>query len=92
MISFHGFIRIQCEHKTFIPNGIIQSISTFYPVLASTFYFSEENKKAIKAASTKKEAAKKELQNLKEYLELGVITQEEYDEKLQKLRKIILSD
>lgn len=39
-----------------------------------------------------KEAAKKELKDLKEYLDLGIITQEEYDEKLKKLRKIILSD
>ena len=39
-----------------------------------------------------KEAAKKEILELKQYLELGVITQEEYDTKLEKLKKVILSD
>ena len=37
-----------------------------------------------------KKQAKKELIELKEYLELGIITQEEFDKKAESLKKILL--
>ena len=39
-----------------------------------------------------KEEAKKELIELKEYLDLGIITQEEFDTKAVSLKKILLGN
>ena len=41
---------------------------------------------------TSKEDAKNELMSLKEYLDLGIITQEEFDKKAVGLKKILLGD
>ena len=43
-------------------------------------------------ASSSKENAKKELMELKEYLDLGIITQEEFDKKAVSLKKILLGN
>lgn len=43
-------------------------------------------------ASTDKENAKKELMELKEYLDSGIITQEEFDKKAVSLKKILLGN
>ena len=39
-----------------------------------------------------KDSAKKELISLKEYLDLGIITQEEFDKKAESLKKILLGN
>ena len=47
------------------------------------------NKEEIKLS---KESAKKELMELKEYLDMGIITQEEFDKKAESLKKILLGN
>ena len=66
-----------------------------YPKLANTYqlynsdgsiYTTDEDK------SMGKEAAKKELMELKGFLDLGIITQEEFDKKAESLKKILLGN
>ena len=55
--------------------------TTVYPTL---FRFGSKNKA--------KENAKKQLIELKGYLDLGIITQEEFDKKAKSLKKILLGN
>ena len=66
-----------------------------YPKLANTYqlynsdgsiYTTDEDK------SMGKEAAKKELMELKGYLDLGIITRQEFDKKAESLKKILLGN
>jgi len=57
-------------------------------------FFNEEGTVVVNELDTKrdKDAAKKELIDLKEFLDLGIITQEEFDNKSKELKKIILDN
>ena len=66
-----------------------------WPKVAKTFLLYTPDGKIYSNeddASTAKENAKKELMELKEYLDLGIITQEEYDAKAVSLKKILLGN
>ena len=51
-----------------------------------SIYTTDEDK------SMGKEAAKKELMELKEYLDMGIITKQEFDKKAESLKKILLGN
>ncbi len=77
------------EEKNNVPvgYGVARTIITFKLTNQDgTIYQSDEDKNLLKAN------AKKELLELKGYLDLGIITQEEYDKKATSLKKILLGN
>jgi hypothetical protein len=68
--------------------GVLPKVDVRYRLLnqdGSSIVSKEESSK-------NKEEAKKDLLDLKELLELGIITQEEYDKKAKQLKTILLAD
>ena len=68
--------------------GIYPKVSNIYQLYNSdgSIYTKDEDK------SMGKEAAKKELLELKEFLDMGIITQQEFDKKAESLKKILLGN
>lgn len=59
------------------------------PIVTITWQFLNKEDGSIVVS---KQEAKKELIDLKEYLDLGIITQEEFDKKVVSLKKILLGN
>jgi hypothetical protein len=56
--------------------------------------FNKDGSKALNDEDNQqlKDKAKKELIELKEYLDMGIITQKEFDKKVESLKKILLGN
>ena len=79
----------------FISTDIIKAGFGIYP--SATVYFKaflKDGSLAIQAADIKiaKDNAANELKKLKEFLDTGILTQEEYDKKAESLKKILLGN
>ena len=67
---------------------IVEKVGTVYPIVILTFKVTNKDGSEILFKSD----AKKRLIELKEYLDLGIITQDDYDKKALSLKKILLGN
>ena len=67
---------------------LVEKLGATYPVVIVTFNVFNKDGSLVLS----KDDAKKQLLELKGYLDLGIITQKEYDEKAVSLKKILLGN
>ncbi|MDB4050998.1 hypothetical protein N9454_06950, partial [Flavobacteriaceae bacterium] len=91
--TFYTNNKVNGLSTTFFKNGKVKSKASFdNGKLADVKSDIELNKETKSNSKISKEDAKNKLLELKEYLDLGIITQDEFDEKAKPLKKILLGN
>jgi hypothetical protein len=99
--KFYGSQKKITERLTKTISEFASNSNANYKILSNEFLKGEFRKVVITfelrnkddgSLLINKEEAKKELLSLKEYLDLGIITQEEFDKKAVSLKKILLGN
>ena len=91
--TFYTNNKVNGLSTTFFKNGKVKSKASFdNGKLADIKSDIELNKETKSNSKISKEDAKNKLLELKEYLDLGIITQDEFDEKAKPLKKILLGN
>ena len=91
--TFYTNNKVNGLSTTFFKNGKVKSKASFdNGKLVDVKSDIELNKETKSNSKISKEDAKNKLLELKEYLDLGIITQDEFDEKAKPLKKILLGN
>jgi len=91
--SFYTNNKVNGLSTTFFKNGKVKSKASFdNGKLVDVKSDIELNNETKSNSKISKEDAKNKLLELKEYLDLGIITQDEFDEKAKPLKKILLGN